>query len=90
MQLLEYEHEKLDSVLKILAHDLRAPFSQVYMIADILKGMMSPEDKTRFGGYIQMLQNLGDRSLVLLDNLLRLVSLQEGTVKSGPSEIRPL
>ncbi len=80
LRLLEHEHEKLDSVLKILAHDLRAPFSQVYMIADILKGMMGPEDKARYGGYIQMLQNLGDRSLVLLDNLLRLVSLQEGTL----------
>lgn len=80
LQLLQHEHEKLDSVLKILAHDLRSPFSQVYMIADILKGMMSPEDLSRYGTYIQMLQNLGNRSLVLLDNLLRLVSLQEGTL----------
>lgn len=80
LQLLQHEHEKLDSVLKILAHDLRAPFSQVYMIADILKGMMSKEDQARYGTYIQMLQNLGNRSLVLLDNLLRLVSLQEGTL----------
>ncbi|WP_017730327.1 PAS domain-containing sensor histidine kinase [Nafulsella turpanensis] len=80
MSVLKEEHEKLDSVLKILAHDLRAPFSQVYMIADILMRMMSDEEKDRYGSYIGMLQNLGNRSLVLLDNLLRLVSLQEGTL----------
>lgn len=80
MSVLKEEHEKLDSVLKILAHDLRAPFSQVYMIADILKRMMTEEEKDRYGSYIGMLQNLGNRSLVLLDNLLRLVSLQEGTL----------
>lgn len=80
MSVLKEEHEKLDSVLKILAHDLRAPFSQVYMISDILMRMMSDEEKERYGSYIGMLQNLGNRSLVLLDNLLRLVSLQEGTL----------
>ena len=79
MTLLELEQQKLDSVLKILAHDLRTPFSQVYMIADILRGMMDKKDQERYGLYIGMLKNLGNRSLNLLDNLLRLVALQEGT-----------
>lgn len=78
--LLENEQEKLDSVLKILAHDLRAPFSQVYLIAEILRNMMSEEENEKFGMYIGMLQQLGNRSLSLLDNLLRLVALQEGTL----------
>ena len=80
ISLLEREQQKLDSVLKILAHDLRTPFGQVYMIADILKEMMDEKDLERYGIYIGMLKNLGNRSLNLLDNLLRLVALQEGTL----------
>lgn len=78
--LLENEQEKLDSVLKILAHDMRAPFTQVHMIADILQNMMNEGEQEKFGMYIRMLQQLGNRSLTLLDNLLRLVALQEGTL----------
>lgn len=80
ISILEEEQEKLDSVLKILAHDLRGPFSQVYMIADILKGMMNKGEQKKFGLYLEMLRGVGGRSMVLLDNLLRLVSLQEGTL----------
>lgn len=77
-QLLEDENEKLDSVLKILAHDLRAPFSQVYMLSNIMQEQMSAEEEKRFGNYLQMLRSLGQRSLNLLENLLRLTALQEG------------
>ena len=80
ISLLEDEQEKLDSVLKILAHDLRAPFTQVHMISGILQNMMNEEEKKKFGLYIEMLQQLGNRSLTLLDSLLRLVALQEGTL----------
>lgn len=80
ISLLEDEQEKLDNVLKILAHDLRAPFSQVHMIADILQNMMGEEEQKRYGMYISMLKHLGKRSLNLLDSLLRLVALQEGTL----------
>lgn len=80
ISILEEEQEKLDSVLKILAHDMRAPFTQVHMIADILRNMMNETEQKKFGMYIGMLQHLGNRSLTLLDNLLRLVALQEGTL----------
>lgn len=80
IEVMEQEHEKLDSLIKILAHDLRAPFSQVYMIADILKNTMSEQEQEQYGMYIGMLKTLGNRSLTLLDNLLRLVALQEEAI----------
>lgn len=80
MAVMQEEHEKLDSLIKILAHDLRGPFTQVYMIADILKDMMSEQELERFSVYVGMLKTLGNRSVTLLDNLLRLVSLQEGAI----------
>jgi two-component system, OmpR family, sensor histidine kinase VicK len=79
MQLLAQENQKLDSVLKILAHDLRAPFSQVYMLANIIRDQMNPEEQERFSHYLNMLQNLGHRSLGLLESLLRLTALKEET-----------
>lgn len=80
ISILEDEQEKLDSVLKILAHDMRAPFTQVHMISDILRNMMTEREKKKYGMYISMLQQIGNRSLTLLDSLLRLVALQEGTL----------
>lgn len=78
--MLEQEQEKLDSILKILAHDLRAPFGQVHMIGDVLNNLMDETEKKRYSMYINMLQGIGKRSMDLLDNLLSLVSLQEGTL----------
>lgn len=80
IEALEQEHEKLDSILKILAHDLRGPFGQVHMIGDVLKSLMNESEQKRYGMYLGMLQSIGNRSIALLDNLLSLVSLQEGTL----------
>lgn len=85
--LLEEENEKLDSVLKILAHDLRAPFSQVYMLTNLMQDQMTPEEQKRFGNYLQMLRSLGQRSLNLLENLLRLTALQEGAKRLEAQQI---
>lgn len=76
-QVLQQENEQLDNVLKILAHDLRAPFSQVYMLSDIMRDQMTAEELQRFGNYLNMLQQLGQRSLTLLESLLRLTALKE-------------
>ena len=84
---LEEENEKLDSVLKILAHDLRAPFSQVYMLANLIQDQMTAEEQQRFSHYLQMLRNLGQRSLNLLENLLRLTALQEGAKRLESQQI---
>lgn len=80
IDILEQEQEKLDSILKIMAHDLRAPFGQVHMIGDVLNNLMDETEKKRYSMYINMLQGIGNRSMALLDNLLSLVSLQEGTL----------
>lgn len=80
IEVMQQEQQKLDSLIKILAHDLRGPFSQVYMVSDILRNMMNEEEEKRFGLYLGMLKKLGNRSVVLLDNLLRLVGLQEGSL----------
>lgn len=80
LELMQQEQDKLDSLIKILAHDLRGPFSQVYMIADILRNMMDEQEEERFGLYLGMLKKLGGRSITLLDNLLHLVVLQEGSL----------
>ena len=61
--LLEEEKEKLDSVLKIVAHDLRAPFSQVYMLTNLMHDQMTPEEQKRFGSYLQMLRSWGNARL---------------------------
>ena len=80
ISLLEGEQEKMDSILRSLAHDLRGPFGQVYMIAEIMKGMMDEGEHNKFDMYLEMLQTVGSSSMNLLDNLLRLVALQEGTL----------
>lgn len=78
-EVLKYENQKLDSVIKILSHDLRAPFSQVYMLTNIIRDQMTAEEQERFGNYLGMLEQLGQRSLTLLESMLRLTALKEET-----------
>ena len=75
-EILNREKKHISNMLNMLAHDMRAPFNRVHMIAEVLEGMMTEEELDKYYDYLQMLRKQGEESKVLLESLLNLATLK--------------
>lgn len=75
-EILKEEKEHISNMLNMMAHDLRAPFNRVHMIAELLEGSLSEEELAKNKIYIDMLRKEGSQSMELIQSLLRLATLK--------------
>lgn len=73
---LQEEKDKIENMLNMMVHDLRAPFNRIHMIAEILETSMTEEEYKKYQVYIDMLQKQGQESIILIQRLLRLATLK--------------
>lgn len=78
-EVLEKENQQINNVLNMIAHDLRAPFNRVHMIAEVLEGAMTKEELEKYADYLGMLKQQGNQSLNLIGSLLKLATLKGRT-----------
>lgn len=86
---LREEKEHISNMLNMMAHDLRAPFNRVQMIADLLEDNMTDEERQKHRIYLEMLRKQGKDSMGLIQALLRLATLK-GEASSMDMKIRDL
>lgn len=87
--ILEEEKEHISNMLNMMAHDLRAPFNRISMIANLLESNMTEEEYKKHKMYIDMLRKQGQESLGLIQRVLTLATLK-GQAKSMDMKIRDL
>lgn len=86
---LREEKEHIGNMLNMMAHDLRAPFNRIEMIADLLESNMTEEEYEKHKIYLEMLRKQGQDSMGLIQRLLRLATLK-GEANSMDLKIRDL
>jgi len=93
-ELVEDDRKKLNEViakdarfLKLIAHDLRSPFSTTIGILDLLKESFNDFDKNELEQLINTASNSALRALDLLDNLLAWSMLQNMERTFNPVKI---
>lgn len=74
--LLREEKEHITNMLNMVVHDLRAPFHRINMIAELLEGSMTEEERGRHKAYLGMLRKQEEESMALITRLLKLASLK--------------
>jgi two-component system sensor histidine kinase VicK len=73
---LRNEKEHISNMMNMMAHDLRAPFHRIQMIADLLESSMGEEEYDKYKTYVEMLRRQGQESMGLIERLLRLATLK--------------
>lgn len=86
---LREEKEHISNMLNMVVHDLRAPFSRIEMIADLLENNMTEEEYKKHSDYLGLLRKQGEESIALIKSLLRLATLK-GESKSLDLNIHDL
>lgn len=67
-----------DTLMNILAHDLKAPFNRIYGLCDLAK-----IDKGQEEQYIKMMQDMSASGLTLIKNILEVNRLETGDVNAN-------
>lgn len=87
--LLREEKEHINNMLNMVVHDLRAPFHRIHMIAELLEGSMTEEERGRHKTYLDMLRKQEEESQALIQRLLKLATLK-GSANSLDLKIHDL
>lgn len=80
-EFLKTENENIESVMNMMAHDLRAPFANVGLVATVLKKMMTAEEIQKYEKFLQILDVTSKDSGELINRLLYLATLKGETSK---------
>lgn len=78
---LKSENENIEDFLNMMAHDLRAPFANVGLVATVLKKMMTAEEIEKYRKFLQILDTTSKDSGELINRLLYLATLKGETTK---------
>lgn len=71
-----------DTLMNILAHDLKAPFNRIYGLCDLAK-----IDKGQEEQYIKMMQDMSSSGLSLIKNILEVSKLETGEALSNINSV---
>lgn len=71
-----------DTLMNILAHDLKAPFNRIYGLCDLAK-----IDKGQEEQYIKMMQDMSSSGLALIKNILEVSKLETGEALSNINSV---
>ncbi|MTI41619.1 tetratricopeptide repeat-containing sensor histidine kinase [Fulvivirga lutimaris] len=71
-----------DTLMNILAHDLKAPFNRIYGLCDLAK-----IDKGQEEQYIKMMQDMSSSGLALIKNILEVSRLETGEVLANINSV---
>ncbi len=77
---LDFTNQNKEKLFRVIAHDLRSPFHPILTIAEILKMVENPVDKTEINNLGEKLHIVGEGALNLLDNLLAWSRIQTGSL----------
>jgi len=84
---LEKLNNTKDKFFKIIAHDLRSPFSSIMGITQLLEEDFETLSKEDLKEYIFVLQNSSAKSVKLLENLLQWAMAQTNNIKIEKTEL---
>ena len=87
---LENLNHTKDKFFKIIAHDLRNPFSGIIGISDLLEERLKTEDNehsTELLKHIRMIQTSSKSAFNLLENLMQWARSQTGEISFSPQNI---
>ncbi len=80
-EILKSENESIESVMNMMAHDLRAPFANVGAVVNVLRKQMSEEEIGKYDKFLNILESTSNDSGDLINRLLHLATLKGETSK---------
>lgn len=80
-KILKSENESIESVMNMMAHDLRAPFANVGLVVNVLRKMMNEEETAKYDKFLNILESTSKDSGDLINRLLHLATLKGETSK---------
>lgn len=80
-EILKTENENIESLVNMMAHDLRAPFANVGLVVNVLKKTMSPEEIEKYQKFLDILEATSKDSGNLINRLLYLATIKGETSK---------
>jgi signal transduction histidine kinase len=75
--------EEQDKLLAVIAHDLRAPFSQIHLITELL----SPELKGQALAYNEMTRKITNQSVEMINELMDVMAYEGGALRTEKKKI---
>ncbi|UII30045.1 PAS domain-containing sensor histidine kinase [Fulvivirga ulvae] len=69
---LEGENKNFDSIIQIISHDLRQPFTKISLLADLIK---EEPDTSKTSNYADKIKNASESAYALLQHFLQLTVL---------------
>ena len=76
-----------DKLFSIIAHDLRAPFSGILMLTELLNKKLEESAYSQSEKYVTLINSSAKNTLILLDNLLNWAKSQTDQINFTPQKI---
>ncbi|MFN4083996.1 MAG: ATP-binding protein [Bacteroidia bacterium] len=81
---LQKSNNEKDKFFSILAHDLRAPFTQVNSLVQLLKSDINEKSYKEVNKELNLILKASDKALIMLNNLLEWTRLKRGKIEFNP------
>lgn len=75
-EILKKENERLENFINMMAHDLRAPLTNLSLVVDLLQETMTSDEKHKYGKYLDILRVTTQDSGTLITKLLHFATLK--------------
>jgi ligand-binding sensor domain-containing protein len=81
---LEASNQSKEKLFSIIAHDLRAPFSSILGLTQLLKDRFNKIEASEYMRYLDVMQNSSEDAFQLLDNLLEWAKTHMHSITYNP------
>jgi signal transduction histidine kinase len=75
-----------DKMLSIISHDLRTPFNALVGFSEMLVEEIQNQNSEKADEYAKIIQDVSNKTLLMLDNLLKWTLTQTGELKFNPEQ----